>query len=252
MIKNIKITPTFMIIMSVMTICMVGCGKDTKEVKQESWTAVAEEDNTDKDFEEEMPEISVQTSTEENMETSAEESVKVSDEISSESIEEQGERYRYDVTRYYETDTLKILNWHINIYDEEVLIQEISFERDELANGQTPLEGSIWEEDVNFDGVKDLLICQGHYGAQGGLGFRCYLANATGDGFEYCHGFEEITNPSVDSYKKLITGTVRSNAASYYQNFYEFNGQNFTLIRTELFEWDEESEQYQKVFSSDT
>lgn len=252
MINNMKIKCTFMIIMSVMTICMVGCGKDIKEVKQESLPAVAEEDNTDKEFEEVILETSVEESTEESLETSAEVSVKISDEISSESIEEQGERYRYKVTRFYETDTHKILNWHINIYDEEVLVQEISFERDELANGQTPLEGSIWEEDVNFDGVKDLLICQGHYGAQGGLGFRCYLANATGDGFEYCHGFEEITNPSVDSYKKWITGTVRSNAASYYQNFYEFNGQNFTLIKTELFEWDEESEQYQKVSSRDT
>lgn len=239
--KNFKrLKYVYMIVLSVMMICMGGCAEYTEaDVKTESQKVIAAKDNTDEKAEEEIAETSIETS----METG--------DGEFSESIEVVGEQYRYEVIRFRKDDTRRILRWQVNVYKEEDLIQEIYFEHDELADGQMSLEDSIWEEDVNFDGVKDLLLCQGHYSTRNGLGYRCYLANVTGDGLEHCQGFEEITSPWVNTRYKWVLSAVRTNESLGYQKYYEFNGQNFTLIKTEIYELDEKGNFGQLIYSSD-
>lgn len=209
----------------VLMLCMSACGKEQKaETKDETQAITEAEVNTNKK----------------------------SGELISETKEYTGEKYHYEIIENRNAEWQEIVSWQVNVYEGDLFIQEIYYEHDEDAGALADHENIIWEADVNFDGFKDLLICQGHYGAQGALGYRCYLANTIAAGFDYCEGFEDISNPQIDPVNKCIRSMIRSNAVSYYEEFYAYNGADFVLIKKDTYEWDDESNQYKLVHSTDS
>lgn len=158
--------------------------------------------------------------------------------------------HTYKVALYRNEETEEVVRWEVEVYDGETLLQTFSYDHDENVFCIPDLYKVIWEEDVNFDGVKDILVWQGHYGTHGDLGYRCYLANNETGLYEWCPAFQEIPNPKVDSEKKLIHGSYRGGGV-YTDTFYRYNGETFVLERKEMYVWDDANEEFLLLCSLD-
>lgn len=97
-------------------------------------------------------------------------------------------------------------------------------------------DGDAWDSeglylvDVNFDGQKDILVQNGHYGNQGAQQYSCYLYE---DGqYVQCQGFEQIPNASVDEEDKVILGYWRNSAASHGWGVYSYENGAYYLDKT--------------------
>lgn len=159
--------------------------------------------------------------------------------------------HTYQVTLFRNGETQYVVCWEVKIYKGNTLLQTIYYDHDEYVSCIPDLDKVIWEEDVNFDGVKDILVWQGHYGTHGDLGYRCYLANNDTGLYEWCPAFQEIPNPKVDSEKKLICGSSRGGATTYHDTFYRYDGNTFVLTQKDMYIWDDASEQYLQAYSLD-
>ncbi len=85
-------------------------------------------------------------------------------------------------------------------------------------------------EDVNFDGVDDVVISLGYAGAQGDMVYTAYLGGA--EGFTADKSFENIPNYKLDNEAKLINGNYRSNAETRVEQSYKYDSvtSSFVLI----------------------
>ncbi len=100
----------------------------------------------------------------------------------------------------------------------------------------TKHDGAAWDSrglylvDVNFDGEKDILVQNGHYGNQGAECYSCYLH----EGGEYvqCEGFEEIPNVSVDEENQMILSSWRNSAVSHGWGVWVYENGSFHLQRS--------------------
>lgn len=158
--------------------------------------------------------------------------------------------HTYKATMYRNTETERIIRWEVEIYNGDELFQTIYYDHDENVGCIPDLYKLIWEEDVNFDGTKDILVWQGHYGTHGDLAYRCYLANGYGGLYQFCPEFQEIPNPKVDKEQKLICGWNRS-GGTYDDTFYRYDGNTFVLTRRDMYVWDDASEKHLLVCSLD-
>lgn len=100
----------------------------------------------------------------------------------------------------------------------------------------------FYEDDVNFDGLSDLLIYRGTIGAQGVEYRDCYI-NA-GDRFVRCEGFEKIPNPVPYAESHTLYGHIRDGAARYYEMTYEIVDFRAELTDETLFVYDEDRQEY--------
>jgi hypothetical protein len=80
--------------------------------------------------------------------------------------------------------------------------------------------GGLVIADADFDGVRDVLVLNGSYGAQGLTIYTCFLNR--GGVYKKCAGFSDVPNPAIDAENKKILGTIRSWAASHSWMMYEF------------------------------
>ena len=80
--------------------------------------------------------------------------------------------------------------------------------------------GGLILTDVNFDGINDILVCQGHFGAQGMVRYACYLGS--NGAFELNESFSEIANPSLDTKNRRVLSTWRNRAASHSWAMYSY------------------------------
>ncbi len=87
--------------------------------------------------------------------------------------------------------------------------------------------GGLILADVNFDGETDILVKQGHFGAQGLVTYSCYLA-ADSD-YQTCESFSEIPNPAIDFQNEKILGCWRNWAASHSWAMYQSAGDSFVM-----------------------
>ena len=158
--------------------------------------------------------------------------------------------HTYKATMYRNTETERIIRWEVEVYNGDELFQTIYYDHDENVGCIPDLYKLIWEEDVNFDGTKDILVWQGHYGTHGDLAYRCYLANGYGGLYQFCPEFQEIPNPKVDKEQKLICGWNRS-GGTYDDTFYRYDGNTFVLTRRDMYVWDDASEKHLLVCSLD-
>ena len=108
------------------------------------------------------------------------------------------------------------------------LIQE--YEASDLADVNW-----IGEEDINFDGIPDLMIYIGT-NAVGRVSefFDAYVWDDEKHCFEQVVGFTEIANPQVDAEFKRITSMYRSDANEFTICTYQFNGNKLVQVREEI------------------
>ena len=93
----------------------------------------------------------------------------------------------------------------------------------------------ISEEDINFDGIPDLMIYIGT-NTVGRVSefFDAYVWDDEKHCFEQVVGFTEIANPRFDADKKCITSTYRSDANEFTICTYQFNGNKLVQVREEI------------------
>ena len=86
------------------------------------------------------------------------------------------------------------------------------------------ISGGLIIADVNFDGHKDILVPQGHFGAQGTVHYACYLS--VGGTYALNESFSKIANPSLDFQNRKILSTWRNMAVSHSWAMYSYiNGE---------------------------
>lgn len=85
----------------------------------------------------------------------------------------------------------------------------------------------IFLEDVNFDGKKDILIDDGHFGNQQFVRFTCFLNSS--EGYQDCISFSDIYNPSIDKQNKKILSSWRNWAASHSWAMYVYDGTEYVM-----------------------
>lgn len=93
----------------------------------------------------------------------------------------------------------------------------------------------IGEEDINFDGIPDLMIYFGT-NAVGRVSefFDAYVWDDEKHCFEQVVGFTEIANPRFDADKKCITSTYRSDANEITISTYKWIENKLSLVNEEI------------------
>lgn len=150
-----------------------------------------------------------------------------------------GEVYTYKISEMRNSVDEGDIYWQIDIYNGETPLREIKAEKVEYLSLLPSVGELVHEEDVDFDGQKDLLVFRGLFGAQGAAGYDCYLIR--GEEFVFCPDFADIPNPAVDEEKQVISGWNRNSASSYSEMTYRFNGTDFEMIERKTYEYDEET-----------
>lgn len=168
----------------------------------------------------------------------------------------------YPISSQYKTTSNDIcfelvisLSYSQQILDRDVKVfisylnDEGIYELDQIIinNGHT---GDAWNKeglylvDVNFDGKLDIVVSNGHYGAQGAIEYSAYLWN--GSSFRENLSFRGIPNAAIDIEREYILGWWRSNAASHCHAKYVYKDDVFALDQLLTIKWavkgDENSE----------
>ena len=89
----------------------------------------------------------------------------------------------------------------------------------EITGRQSGISGGLSLADVNFDGINDVLIWLGNFGAQGTTRYTAFLNNDSGF---IETSFDEIPSPMLDRENQRILGFTRNWAASHSYFLYEF------------------------------
>ena len=140
------------------------------------------------------------------------------------------------------TEVGTALDWKIVVTDAEGRTQTIRHSVDEATIYIPDEYGVLFEDDVNFDGVMDLVLYKGTFGAQGVSYYVAYLAD---DGrFVNCGGFDEIPDPYPDPESGLVYGHIRDSAASYYELSYRIQNRTAVPVSMNRFVYSEEAGDY--------
>ena len=99
--------------------------------------------------------------------------------------------------------------------------------------------GRITEEDINFDGNLDLLVCLGPNNVFGNFNYDAYLWNPKTKQFELVENFYEIYDPYVDEKKHEIVGTWRLDN-DYDTTTYKWRKGKLVKVSTGHFRYDGE------------
>ena len=83
-------------------------------------------------------------------------------------------------------------------------------------------DGVVWEEDVNFDGVPDLLFFDAAVGIKNTFYADCYLT--VGNIFVKCNNFETIPDAVPDPDERVIYGTLSAGPDKYTKYKYRIQG----------------------------
>lgn len=149
-----------------------------------------------------------------------------------------GDLSEYSYEAYYITseDTeLSDYYWQFAVSRNSEFIGVLTIESDEMGMAWPELSGILQEADVNFDGVMDILLCLGHWGNQGALIYKCFLAQDASEAAQdktvltECPSFADIANPSPDSSQKLVLSSWRNSAVSHGYGKYKYMNHEFIL-----------------------
>ena len=89
----------------------------------------------------------------------------------------------------------------------------------EITGRRCGIVGGLYLTDINFDGVNDVLVWLGRFGAQYATLYAAFLSY--GDSY-IATSFDEIPNPMLDRENRRISGFTRNWAASHSFFLYEF------------------------------
>lgn len=117
------------------------------------------------------------------------------------------------------------LYWEIVVIQDNSVIMVLPVNDEEHGDAFPVPSKMITEMDVNFDGKNDILVCLGHFGNQGSVAYKCFLA--TERGLIHCPSFTEIANPSVDDTNQVVLSQYRNSATSHSWSVFEFIDHEF-------------------------
>ncbi len=146
-----------------------------------------------------------------------------------------GEVYSYmrvvnrdEVIEYFDTDTItKDGNYASKMFitkfkgENSELVQ--TFESQRAGN----VVGSIFLEDVNFDGKNDLIVPKGRYGSKFVTFYDCYLY--TQNGYVQCEDFSKFANLKINIIDEKILSDYGSNEEVNYKVL-EFKGDELIFV----------------------
>ena len=178
----------FILTIIISALFVAGCNKSTAEME----TACV--DNTlVSDAGVEVEEKNTETDTQASpAETIAEDSAVEENEAS-------GYVYTYDIDICEEDEELYA---RIRVEKDNEEISLISLKKSECGKFLPKESEMIWEEDVDFDGNMDVLICLGGFEKREAKRFQCYLFRDSQ--LKYCEGFETIESPLVYKQCQLL------------------------------------------------
>lgn len=103
----------------------------------------------------------------------------------------------------------------------------------------------LYLADVNFDGSLDIIIENGHFGAQGSLAYSTYLWE--GDRYVNSESFSNIPNAAIDEKNQYILGSWRNNAASHSHAMYTHINGEYMLSKVLEIRWGIEEDKESSV-----
>ncbi|MEI6602366.1 MAG: hypothetical protein WCL54_02650 [Clostridia bacterium] len=146
-------------------------------------------------------------------------------------------RIENQIFEFYVSDYISNKNDKERFYDKIERNVFVSNESNGEIKYKTTLDASyemgdfpsnrLYFNDVNFDGQKDLLIDNGHFGTQGLVTFSCFLQK-NGE-YNLCSSFSDIPNPALDFKNKKVLGTVRNMAVSHSWLKFSFTNNSFEM-----------------------
>ncbi len=99
--------------------------------------------------------------------------------------------------------------------------------------------GEIREDDINFDGTSDLMICLGPTNSFGGYTYDGYVWDNDEHKFKHVEEFDKIMDPVFQPENNQILGTFRIDN-HYWTTRYEWQNGQLVLIEEDDFELDTE------------
>ncbi|MBQ4557403.1 MAG: hypothetical protein IJA60_07145 [Clostridia bacterium] len=142
----------------------------------------------------------------------------------------------YYIARQYVNTDNWVLYYIIDLPDG----QRIRYDKEDGAH--PPMAKDILTfADVNFDGIEDLCLKLGSFGAQGAVNVRAYLGNDDYETYTLCESFEDIPNPVIDAENRQILGTNRESAGEYSYRKFEFKNGEFVKTLELLYNVDNET-----------
>ncbi len=97
--------------------------------------------------------------------------------------------------------------------------------------------GVIHEDDINFDGYPDLMVCGGPSNAYGNYTYDAWLWNQQTHSFDHVDGFYEIFDPVIDADRKEITGGFHMNNEYEYQEVWKWKGNKIVMIESKTIDY---------------
>ena len=148
-----------------------------------------------------------------------------------------GDAYAYD-----EYNKLRVLRWNVTIENAGVKT-EISLEADENTRFYPDASEVTVEQDVNFDGRMDVMLCKGSVGSGDDPIYDCYVAMEDGT-FKKVEGFDEILKPVFDTQEKLITSNVDESDTSSYLERYRVDGVTLEKLDSIHYVYDKQNKEW--------
>lgn len=105
---------------------------------------------------------------------------------------------------------------------------EFNWPKDKDLLGES---GTIEEEDINFDGIPDVVVCLGDFGVGDSYFFYDALVwNNNDNCFEQVEKYSGIANPVIDTEKKMIVSEYTNLEGSTYREEYAWKDGKLTMI----------------------
>ncbi len=137
-----------------------------------------------------------------------------------------GITYELIVTDYYtEGELWETQERFIFVYENDSFIFKEALDAS-AEMGAVP-QNSLQLIDINFDGILDILVDNGHFGTQGFVTYTCFI-NDNGN-YIKCDSFSNIPNPSIDTENKKILSTWRNWAASHSWAIFTLQNNEFVM-----------------------
>ncbi len=98
--------------------------------------------------------------------------------------------------------------------------------------------GNIREDDINFDGYPDLMVCLGPFNSYGNFTYAAWLWNQDMHDFVPVKGFDELFDPEFNKEDKTISSSFRMDDHED-DAVYKWNGDELEMVSSETIVYSE-------------
>lgn len=98
--------------------------------------------------------------------------------------------------------------------------------------------GNIREDDINFDGYPDLMVCCGPFNSYGNFTYAAWLWDQEKRDFVPVKGFDELFDPEFNKENKTISSSFRMDDHED-DAVYKWNGQELEMVSSETIVYSE-------------